>query len=197
MSKHTIQTVVKNYSRYPIDFVWENAQDLEHVGFLHPKTNAEFFLLFHGKSNDSKNEYDTLIYRTRRRLLYFFKIQTFGFRKIISQYNIHQVEYIPFFKTTSSLNSLLIKNNDPEFPTLMKDEIVMEVPFILKKLEHWIKKSLQRHATIQCGEDEPFRERRTELAKRGIKFPFRLYNESAFTRLTRQFAEHLNENHTP
>lgn len=186
-ARHIIRTVIKNRSRFPIDIVWENAQDLEHVQFLHSRTNKEFHLLYAGKENNSAFEYDIMIYRAKRRLLYFFSFESIGFRRIITDYNIHQVEYIPLFATTSSLNSLLVKSDDPEYPTLMVDEVVMEVPRLLFLLKHWVIKSLHRHARIQCSEDEPFRERRALLRGKGITLPFRIFNDSVWERLCAKF----------
>jgi hypothetical protein len=183
--------VIKNRSRFPIDIVWENAQDLEHVAFLHSRTNKEFHLLYAGKGKDSAFEYDIMIYRAKRRLLYFFSFQSFGFRKIIADYNIRQVEYIPLFGTTSSLNSLLFKTDDPEYPTLMLDEVVMEVPWVLVLLKGLVIRLLRRHTRIQCSEDEPFRERRALLRLKGIKLPYRIFNESAWERLCLKFEEQL------
>jgi len=189
--RHSIRTVIQNRSRFPIDIVWENAQDLEHVAFLHSSTNKEFHLLYAGKEKESAYEYDILVYRAKRRLFYFFSFQSFGFRRIVAEYNIHQVECIPLFSTISSLNSLLLKSDDPEYPTLMVDEVVMEVPWFFVFLKTWIIRSLHRHARIQCSEDEPFRERRALLQRKGINLPFRIFNESAWDRLCGKFEERL------
>jgi hypothetical protein len=39
---HTFDVILRNRSHYPIDIVWENAQDLEHVPYLHRATNSAF-----------------------------------------------------------------------------------------------------------------------------------------------------------
>lgn len=191
--EHHIRTVIRNRSRFPIDIVWENAQDLEHVQFLHARTNKEFELLYAGREPGSAFEYDIMIYRAKRRLLYFFSFESIGFRRIVAERNIHQIECIPLFGTTSSLNSMLFKSDDPEYPTLMVDEVVMDVPRILLPMKHWIIKSLHRHAKIQCAEDEPFRERRVLLRSKGIALPFRIFNESVWNRLRGKFEVRLQD----
>jgi hypothetical protein len=191
MNHFTIHTVIRNYSRFPIDKVWENAKDLEHVAFLHSNTNKEFHLLYNGKEKNSPFEYDILVYRARRKL-FFLSFTAFGFRRIIQDHQINQVEYIPLLRITSALNSLLHPSDKPDFKTLMMDEIVMEIPKPLSWLKNYFIRALRRHTAIQCSEDEPFRERRVEIGKRKITLPFSLFNESAWTRLTNQFAENLN-----
>lgn len=177
---------IRNYSRYPIDLVWENAKDLEHVAFLHSRTNKEFHLLFAGKLSEREHEYDMLVYRTRRRF-HFLSFETFGFRKIVDRYNIHQLEYIPLLGITSSLNSLLFKNESAEFPTVMVDEVVWEVPKIYAPLKNYLIGALRRHTKIQCQEDEPFRARRQELEQRGIRLPLSIFNRSKLDELSGLF----------
>ncbi len=181
-----IRTVVKNYSQYPRDIVWENAQDLEHVVFLHRDTNYDFNLLHVVSEPGSKFEYTTLIYRAKRKI-FLMPIQSFGFRRIVSNYNIHQVEWIPLLGVKSALNSLLFETNEIKRPTLMVDEIILEVPEWLHPFRSWICKALQRHANTQCVQDECFRERRAILKSRGIHMPFKIFNESTFSKLTSQF----------
>jgi hypothetical protein len=186
--KATLHTTVRNYSRFPIDIVWENAKDLEHVAFLHAKTNKAFYLLHVGKEPGSNFEYDIMIYRTVRRF-FFLTFHTFGFRKIVSQYQIPQMEYVPLLGMTTALNSMLISTTNHETPTLLLDEIVMEVPRHLRFLKNYLVKALQRHTAIQCREDEPFRERRALLKAKDIKLPFSIFSESQWTELCGQFKE--------
>jgi hypothetical protein len=188
MKTVTIQTQVKNFSRYPIDLVWENAKDLEHVGFLHGNTN-KFFKLLHVEPDPSgRHEYGMMVFRTLRRF-HFLSFGTFGFRKIISKYNLYQMEYIPLIGMTIALNSVLKPNPDPEFPTLMLDEVVLELPRPLAFLGHYMARGLQRHTSIQCAEDEPFRARRQLLQSRKINFPFSIFNLSQWHELTSKFTE--------
>jgi hypothetical protein len=187
MKTRTIRTEIKNYSRFDIDLVWENAQDIEHLAFLHSATNDQFHLLHSSRQENSRFAYDVLIYRAVRKF-FFFKFNAFGFRMILKDYQIQQVEYIPALHITQALNSLLRQNQDKEFPTEMLDEVVMEVPPIFFWLKRRLIAALKRHTAIQCAQDEPFRQRRKELKERKINIPFSLFNESAFLRLTRQFA---------
>lgn len=177
-----VRTVVENRSRFPIEVVWENAQDLEHVGFLHANTNRAFELMHHARAPGSQFTYDTMVYRSKRKL-FCFSISSFGFRRIVDTYNLHQVEHIPLLGITSFLNSQLVPTGDAEFPTLMRDEVIMEVPRILYPMRKYLAAALKRHATIQCAEDEPFRARRTELARRGIHMPYRIFFESTYEKL--------------
>jgi hypothetical protein len=190
--KSILHTTLRNYSKFPIDIVWENAQDLEHVAYLHAHTNQSFKLLHIDKESGSSFEYDMMIYRTVRRF-FFFTFHTFGFRKIISRYNIHQMEYIPLFGMTTALNSLLISTGNPETPTMLLDEVVMELPGALSFLRNYFTKALKRHTAIQCGEDESFRERRDLLKTKGIKLPFSLFNDSHWNELCGKFKETLSK----
>jgi hypothetical protein len=191
MNKFTIHTVVKNYSRFPIERVWENAKDLEHVAFLHSNTNREFHLLYCGKDKNSPFEYDIMVYRAVRKF-FFLRFNAFGFRRIIQNYQINQVEYVPALGITSALNSLLHPSDKIGYKTLMMDEIVMEVPRPIFWMKNRMIGALRRHTAIQCSEDEPFRERRVELHQRKIDLPFSVFNESAWTHLTSQFTETLS-----
>ncbi len=190
MKKTLLQTEVKNFSRHAIDFVWENAKDLEHVAFLHANTNKAFKLLFVGSSKKSDHEYDVMVYRTKRRF-YFLSFETFGFRKIVDTYQIHQIEYIPLLGITSALNSLLFRTSESNYPTLMLDEVVMEMPFWLAPLKPYFSRALKRHTAIQCSEDEPFRERRSVLKNRGIELPFSIFNQTQYSELTSLFSAKL------
>ncbi len=186
MKTISIRVVLKNYSKYPIDTVWENAKDLEHVGYLHSNTNAFFQLLHVEKGKDCPHEYETMIYRTVRKLK-FLRFSGSGFRKIISKYNIRQLEYVPLLKMHTCLNSLLFSNPDPNFPTLMVDEVVLVVPWYMGFLSGFFKKSLQRHTRIQCQEDEPFRERRVLLKNKGIQFPYSVFHQPFWEQIASQF----------
>ena len=188
MKKFTIHTRVENKSRYPIELVWENAQDLEHVGYLHARTNSGFRLLFHESLPNSPYVYDRLIYEGKRKIRGLFSIASFGFRKIIAANNLHQFEVIPALGWTSFLNSQLLETGDKEFPTMMRDDLIIELPVIFKPLRGWIEKSVVRHARFQCEEDEPFRARRQLLHDKGIRLPLKIFNESEFTKFSRHFS---------
>lgn len=184
--KITFSAQIKNYSHYGIDYVWENAKDLEHVAYLHSRTNKKFTLLFAGKLSEREHEYDVMVYRTTRKF-HFLTFETFGFRKIVDRYNIHQLEYIPLLKITSCLNSLLYRTGDAEKPTLMLDEVVWEMPVWFSPLKKYFVNALRRHTKFQCEEDEPFRERRKELAERNIKLPLSIFELSQLEKLSSLF----------
>lgn len=177
---------IKNFSRYDIDLVWENAKDLEHVAYLHARTNKRFTLLFSGKMSEREHEYDVMVYRTQRKF-HFLTFETFGFRKIVDKYNIHQLEYIPLLGITSCLNSLLFRTGDAEKPTLMLDEVVWEMPSWFSPLKRYFANALRRHTKLQCEEDEPFRARRKELADRNIKLPMSVFAKSQLETLSTMF----------
>jgi hypothetical protein len=186
-----IRTICRNYSSYPRDVVWDNAQDLEHVPFLHQSTNAWFRMLGVTRAADSEFEYDTMMYEARRKVK-FLRISTFGFRRIVRKFNLHQLEYIPLLRVTSALNSLLFETGDAQRPTLLLDEVIMDVPRWMMPLRGMLQRSLQRHAATQCGEDEPFRQRLVELQGRGIKMPYRLFAEATESQLTSLFQMNLD-----
>lgn len=186
LKRKILQTVTRNQSRYPTDLVWENAQDLEHVAYIHGRTNRAFELLFWEREKDSPFTYDVMIYRAKRRF-HCFWLQSFGFRKILSPYNLWQLEILPALGIRSALNSRLVSQSDPEFPTLMIDEVILEVPWPMALFSRSVEKAIERHAAIQCQEDEAFRERRFELNRRGIHFPYSIFHQSEWERLTQNF----------
>jgi hypothetical protein len=183
-----LHTVVKNRSKYPIDFVWENAKDLEHVAVLHSKTNADFGLLYVGPQKNNEHEYDVMNYRSSRKL-FCFRFQACGFRRIVRKHQLHQIEYIPLLRLTVILNSVVRESNDPDFPTDMIDEVIIRGPKIFLPLREWMKKSLRRHTAIQCQEDEPFRERRKLLKDKNINLPFRIFSQSVLDEASKKFNE--------
>lgn len=191
MKKCIIHIKVENKSRHSVETVWENAKDLEHVGYLHSRTN-KFFQLMHVEMNKAAPlEYTLMIFRTLRRF-HFLSFDTFGFRKIMAPYNLYQLEYIPLLRTTIALNSIVKPSSDPEFPTILLDEVIMEVPKIMGGLKTYFTNALKRHTAIQCSEDEPYRERRTLLKQKRLSFPFSVLNLGQWADLTSHFTERPN-----
>ena len=188
--KFRLHLNLENRSRFPIDIVWENAKDLEHVATLHRKTNKAFELLYVGRESQL-HEYDVMFYQSLRRLV-IFPLHSFGFRKIQSVYNLVQIECIPLLGLTVVLNSLLKPLDNLDYPTQLVDEVVIEGPFWMKFFSPLIARSLRRHTQIQCQEDESYRERRNELVQRGIRLPYRLYSSSRMERISALFKEKLN-----
>lgn len=187
-----IRTEIRNHSRFPIEIVWENAKDLEHVAYLHGKTNQSFQLMHVESVEGSQHEYSLLVYRCVRKLGPL-RFNSFGFRKIVSEHNIYQLEYTPLLGITTALNSLLFRSQDATHPTLMLDEVVMKVPWFFAPLETYLKKAMHEHANIQCSEDEPFRARRKVLQERGVRLPFSIFNESEWKSLTALFQVRLDQ----
>lgn len=180
------RVVLHNHSRYSRDLVWKNALDLEHVTKLHPRTNAEFHLL--GTFPEENEGYEVMIYRTRRKLG-FLKLHSFGFRKVVGPHRIIQIEYLPLLNITTALNSLLRESSKPGYETEMVDEVVVQLPHFLRFFAPWLKRSLARHARIQCEQDEPFRERLDVLKQKQIAFPYRRFDAGLFHLLTSHFQE--------
>jgi len=178
MSRCLIKHTTKNLSEYHIDFVWENAQDLEHVACLHRRTNYDFELLSVDRDESNHFPYRSLSFRTKRKVLGFIPVSTFGFRKIIDKYLIYQIEYIPLLHTTTVLKSTLIEFPADPSKTLMLDHVLVNLPSFLRPIAWLIPANLDRHTRLQCEEDEGFRCRRLELDSRGIKLPISLFGKS-------------------
>jgi hypothetical protein len=168
----------ENISKFQIDYVWENAQDLEHVSYLHGNTNFNFLLFSHDKKLNNDNFlYNSLSFLVKRKLFGFIPITTFGYRKIESKYEIFQLEYSPIINVYSFLHSTLIDLGET---TLMRDKITLEFPFYFKIFAKLLPYVLNRHTRIQCLEDESFRSRRVDLKSRNIYLPLRFFNVSKF-----------------
>jgi hypothetical protein len=178
MSRCLIKHTTKNLSDYHIDFVWENAQDLEHVACLHRRTNYDFELLSVDSDETSRFPYRSLSFRTKRKILGFIPVSTFGFRKIIDKYLIYQIEYVPLLRTTTVLKSTLTQSPIDPSKTLMLDHVFVNLPNFLRPIARFIPAQLDRHTRLQCEEDEGFRSRRVELDSRGIKLPLSLFGKS-------------------
>ena len=184
-----VRVRLQNHSKYSKDIVWKNALDLEHVTSLHSLTNAEFCLM--GAYPESNDDYEVLIYRSTRKL-FCLRLNSFGFRKVVAKYQLAQVEYVPLLRVTTALNSLLRDSKDPGFETDLIDEIVVELPWFLRPFAWVFRRSLARHARIQCAEDEPFRQRLNELKEKGISFPYRKFAVPTFEVMFAQFRETLS-----
>ncbi|QPJ65287.1 MAG: hypothetical protein G3M78_07755 [Candidatus Nitrohelix vancouverensis] len=184
-----IHTTVKTYSRASVETCWEVSFDLEHVGYLHPNTNKSFTLLHVEKEEDSPHFYDFLVYESVRRVFFFLTLKTFGFRKVIAENVIHQVECIPFLHSTVATNCILNPSDDPDYKCELVNEIVMDAPPILYLFKNLIQKVLKRHQAVQNKEDEAMRDRMELLRKKEIHLPYRIFNRSAFDKLCGQFKE--------
>ena len=187
MQKVTLKMTLTNISKFSIDFVWENAQDMEHIGFLHTKTNYSFRLFNVEPDKSRMFLYLSLAYIVKRKFLSFIPLNTFGYRKIINKYEIWQVEVCPALGFRTFLKSTLIKNAaNPEF-TNMVDHVEITIPIILRPLTPLFIWSLKRHAKTQCEEDEPFRMRRKELHERGLYLPPSILQKSIWEEATENY----------
>jgi hypothetical protein len=180
MKTITLQHTTENKSQYERDLVWENAQDLEHVEYLHNKTNYAFTLMSYEIDPDKEYAYSSLVFMVKRKIFRILPITTFGYRKIKCKYEIIQLEYSPFLGLTSILHSTLVQDPENNAKTLLIDHVTMNIPIILRPLTWLIPKMLDRHTRIQSAEDESFRERRLELQQRNIKLPLSIFNKSLF-----------------
>ena len=185
MKPFEFQVALRNRSDWPIDLVWENAQDLEHVAFLHRRTNVRFRLLDVVPCPRGERPYGRLTYLVVRRLFGFLPVTVFGFRRIAGDFEIHQVDISPLLGVTTALRSRLEQDPSDPSKTLLLDDVTVSMPALLRPLRTWVEAALRRHTRIQCAEDEPYRARRHDLRERGIRLPASLLNsplsEEVFT----------------
>jgi hypothetical protein len=173
---------LRNESQYSQEIVWENAQDVEHVATLHPTTN-EWFRIFHHTRNSSRqigSQYDDLVFLSRRRLAKIFKVSSVGVRKLVSKYNIQQVEYSPQLRIYTVLDSKIEEHPTDPDGSILHDSVRVYGPRWYRLVSSRIRKELVFHAKQQCIEDETFRSRRFELTQRNVNFPYRLLDSSIY-----------------
>ncbi|MDA8855621.1 hypothetical protein N9I82_00670 [Alphaproteobacteria bacterium] len=174
----TCQVTAKNFSDYSMDLVWENAQDMEHVGTLHSNTNIAFEIISVEKSDDKKFLYRQLAYSATRKVFGFIPMKTFGYRKIIKKYYLVQVEFNPLLNIRSELLSTILPHPNDEQKCIMVDHVSINIPWWLLPLKNVMSRAILRHAKTQCEEDEDFRARRKVLLDKKINIPPSLFNES-------------------
>jgi hypothetical protein len=177
---HTFDVILRNVSRYPIDIVWENAQDLEHVPYLHRATNSAFWMLYADPDPSGRHPYQTMVFMVRRKLLGFIPVTSFGIRRIAGEREIWQMERNPLLRVETRLRSTLERNRDNPHRTDLVDYVRVTVPAALRPFEARLAAALRRHTRIQCEQDESFRARRVELRERGIVLPLTLFNQPAW-----------------
>ncbi len=174
----TFQVTLRNYSAWPIDIVWENAVDLEHVAFLHRDTNYGFELLDVRPDPRGRFLYDSMTFIAKRKLLGIVPSVNFGHRWIADMYEIWQIDQNPLLGITTCLRSTLEPNPQDPAKTDMVDYVTITAPGLLKPFRRLLEAALRRHTRIQCQQDESFRARRAELRARGINLPPSLFNAS-------------------
>ena len=185
--KNKFNLKISNESNYDADIVWENAQDLEHINFLHKNTNFDYQTLYAKPSKNKDFAYDLLFFKSIRKLAKFLPITSFGFRKIIKKYEIWQTEWSPLIKTRVSLKSTIEPVGKKYKKTQLIDYIQVEAPYITKLIKNRMISELENHARIQCLEDEDFRMRRQNLKNRGINQPLRFFNEPEWEKIFENF----------
>lgn len=177
---HSFDVTLRNHSRYPIDIVWENAQDLEHVPYLHRATNSAFWMLYAEPDPTGRHPYQSMVFMVRRKMLGFLPVTSFGIRRIAGEREIWQMERNPLLRVETRLRSTLERNRDNPSHTDLVDYVRVSVPAPLARLETKLGDALRRHTRIQCEQDESFRARRLELRERGIDLPLSLFNKPAW-----------------
>ncbi len=180
MRYHEFDVILRNRSHYPIDIVWENAQDLEHVPYLHRATNSAFWMLCVEPDPTGHHPYQTMVFMVRRKMLGFLPVTSFGIRRIAGEREIWQLERNPLLRVETRLRSTLERNRDNPEHTDLVDYVRVTVPAALRPLEARLAAALRRHTRIQCEQDESFRARRAELRERGIDLPLSLFNRPAW-----------------
>jgi hypothetical protein len=182
--RRTVRIEIANESAWPIDIVWENAQDLEHVATLHRGTNDAFEILEIRPGRDGQ-PYESMTFLVKRRLFGVLPVVTFGVRRIVGFGEIRQVDLTPTFGVSTALWSSLERHPDDPSRTILRDRIEISVPRLLRPFVGVFEAALRRHTRRQCEEDETFRARRHELRERGIHLPYSLLGRPLWERTFR------------
>jgi hypothetical protein len=180
--RFTFRTEIRNVSAWPIEIVWENAQDLEHVAILHRRTNYGFELLDVTPARHGWAPYESMIFMVKRKLFGVVPIVNFGFRRIVGPREIWQVDINPTFNVTTALWSTLERHPADPARTVLVDRLEITGPRIMRPFVRLFERALRRHTRMQCLEDESFRARRFELRQRGIDLPPSILNQSFWER---------------
>lgn len=180
--RYTYRMEIRNPSAWPVEFVWENAQDLEHVATLHRRTNSSFELLDVRPAPGGDAPYESMIFMVRRRLFGVLPIMTFGFRRIVGPLTIQQIDINPAFGVTTALTFTLERDPADASRSVLVDRLEISMPRILKPFARFFDAALRRHTRLQCAEDESFRARRHELRQRGIHLPVSVLRSSLWDR---------------
>lgn len=180
--RFTYRTEIRNVSAWPLEIVWENAQDLEHVAVLHRRTNDAFELLDVEPSRDGTSPYVAMTFMVKRKLFGVVPIVNFGFRRIVGRGEIRQIDTNPTLGVTTALWSSLERHPDDPQKTILVDRLEITMPWFLRPFAGLFDAALRRHTRLQCLEDETFRARRYELRERGIDLPLSILNRSLWQR---------------
>jgi len=177
--KKLLTVVCKNRSSYNRDFVWENAQDLEHLPTLHRSTNSDIKLLHHVKTDGLGLVYDELVFSAKRRFG-ILTFRSFGVRRIVTDYKLVQIESFPRLGIQYRLTSGVEEDPQDCGKSILSDQVEIFWFSFCKILRPLLKKRIQLHARRQNQEDESYRERRADLKQRGLNIPFSILNKTLF-----------------
>ena len=157
----------KQYTKYPQQDSWEIAQDMEHIDFLHRKTNLKinFEDIEFNKNPNINRIYNKIKYNVIRKIFFFFKLKVDGYREINNDYEIIQNEKFLFLNV--KLNSKTLYDEDKN-QTVLDDTFTIKLPIIFFPFKGIFKIAIIKHIKSQFQEDEIYRKRIHELRKRGI-----------------------------
>jgi len=157
----------KQYTDFAQQDSWEIAQDMEHIDFLHKKTNFKinFEEIEFNKNANINKIYNKIKYNVIRKIFFFFKIKVDGFREIRNDYEILQSEKFLFLNVKLISKTLF---DDEKNKTVLHDRFKIKLPIIFYPFKKIFEISIIKHIKSQFEEDEVYRKRVHELRKRGI-----------------------------
>lgn len=157
----------KQYTNFPQQDSWEIAQDMEHIDYLHKKTNLKinFEEIEINKNPNINRMYNRIKYSVIRKIFFFFKIKVKGQRKIINDYEILQEEKFLFFNVVLNSKTLFDESKNQ---TILDDTFVIKLPIIAFPFKKFFEIAIIKHIKSQFSEDEIYRKRIHELRSRGI-----------------------------
>ena len=157
----------KQYTSFPHQDSWEIAQDMEHIDFLHKKTNLKInFEKLELNNNPNINRlYNSIKYNVIRKIFFFFKIKVDGYREINNDYEILQKEKFLFFEVQLNSKTLFDESKNK---TVLDDTFKIKLPILFFPFKKFFEIAIIKHIKSQFLEDEIYRKRVHELRKRGI-----------------------------
>ena len=157
----------KQYTKFPHQDSWEIAQDMEHIDYLHKKTNFKinFEEIELNKNPNINRMYNKIKYNVIRKIFFFFKVKVNGKREIINDYEIIQSEKFFFFNVKLNSKTLFDENKNQ---TILDDTFTIKLPFIFFPFKKIFEIAIIKHIKSQFLEDEVYRKRIHELRSRGI-----------------------------
>lgn len=158
----------KQYTNFNHQQSWIIAQDMEHIDYLHKKTNFKinFNQIELNKNLNVNKLYSFISYNVIRKIFFFFKIRVKGWRKIDKEFEILQQEKFLFFEV-----NLISKTtyDEKSNKTCLHDSFDIKLPIFLYPFKTIFKFAIIKHIKSQFLEDEIYRKRIQELKERGIQ----------------------------